>query len=51
MANGGLNEESNPAVKAYVFGEAHNGANVAYQTSDIKWVIPNATAGDYYIQV
>eukprot|EP00825_Cyclidium_porcatum_P015629 TRINITY_DN18952_c0_g1_i1.p1 TRINITY_DN18952_c0_g1~~TRINITY_DN18952_c0_g1_i1.p1 ORF type:complete len:287 (-),score=36.68 TRINITY_DN18952_c0_g1_i1:65-925(-) len=47
----GLNEESNPAVKAYVFGEAHNGANVAYQTSDIKWVIPNATAGDYYIQV
>jgi alpha-amylase len=47
----GLNEESNPAVKVYVFGEAHNGANVAYQTSDIKWVIPNATAGDYYIQV
>jgi alpha-amylase len=47
----GLNEESNPAVKAYVFGEAHNGANVAYQTSDIKWVIPNATAGDYYIQI
>lgn len=47
----GLNEESNPAVKAYVFGEAHNGANVAYQTSDIKWVIPNATAGNYYIQI
>jgi alpha-amylase len=47
----GLNEESNPAVKAYVFGEAHNGANVAYQTSDIKWVIPNAAAGSYYIQI
>lgn len=47
----GLNEEANPAVKAYVFGEAHNGANVAYQTSDIKWVIPNAAAGSYYIQI
>jgi alpha-amylase len=47
----GLNEESNPSVKAYVFGEAHNGANVAYQTSDIKWVIPNAAAGSYYIQI
>ena len=47
----GLNEEANPAVKAYVFGEAHNGANVAYQTSDIHWVIPNAAPGDYYIQI
>jgi len=45
------NEEANPAVKAYVFGEAHDGANTAYQTSDIKWVIPNAAPGDYYIQI
>ena len=45
------NEESNPAVKAYTFGQAHNGANVAYPTNEIKWVIPNASAGDYYIQV
>lgn len=45
------NEEANPAVKAYVFGEAHNGANVAYQNTDIRWVIPNAAPGNYYIQV
>lgn len=47
----GLNEENNPAVKAYIFGEAHNGANTAYQTSDIHWVIPNASPGDYYVQI
>lgn len=45
------NLEANPAVKAYVFGEAHNGANTAYPTNEIKWVVPNATAGDYYIQI
>lgn len=45
------NEEVNPAVKAYVFGEAHNGANTAYPTNEIKWVIPNAQPGDYYIQI
>jgi alpha-amylase len=45
------NEEANPAVKAYVQGEAHSGANVAYQNTDIRWVIPNAAVGDYYIQV
>jgi alpha-amylase len=43
------NEETNPAVKAYVFGEAHNGANTAYPTNEIKWKIPNAQPGDYYI--
>lgn len=48
---GDENLEPNPAVKAYVFGEAHNGANVAYPTNEIKWVIPNAAAGDYYIQI
>ena len=45
------NDESNPAVKAYTFGQAHNGANVAYPTNEIKWVIPNAQPGDYYIQI
>jgi alpha-amylase len=45
------NLEANPAVKAYVFGEAHNGANVAYPTNEIKWVIPNASPGDYFIQI
>lgn len=50
-ATGINDEEPNPAVKAYVRGEAHNGANVAYQNTDIKWVIPNAAAGDYYVQI
>jgi alpha-amylase len=45
------NDESNPAVKAYTFGEAHSGANVAYPTNEIRWVIPSAAAGDYYIQI
>ena len=43
--------EANPAVKAYEFGEAHNGVNVAYPTDEIYWVIPDASPGDYYIQV
>jgi alpha-amylase len=43
--------EANPAVKAYVFGEAHSGTNVAYPTNEITWVIPNAAPGDYYIQI
>jgi alpha-amylase len=45
------NEEVNPAVKAYEFGEAHGGANTAYPTNEIKWMIPNAQPGDYYIQI
>ncbi len=45
------NDEINPAVKAYTFGQAHNGANVAYPTNEIKWVIHNAQPGDYYIQI
>ena len=45
------NDESNPAVKAYTFGQAHNGVNVAYPTNEIRWVIPNAQPGDYYIQI
>lgn len=45
------NSEVNPAVKAYEFGEAHNGANTAYPTNEIKWVVPNAAVGTYYIQI
>src|SRR5438067_5056175 len=43
--------EPNPAVKAYIDGEAHNGANLAYPTGEVVWRIPNAPAGDYYIQI
>jgi alpha-amylase len=47
------NEESNPAVKGYVFDEAyrHYQQYVPYPTNEIKWVIPNATPGDYYIKI
>ncbi len=45
--------EVNPAVKSYVFAEAFtNGAqHVPYPTNEITWKIPNAAAGDYYIQI
>lgn len=45
--------ERNPAVKTYVFDEAfRNGTQFqAYPTNEITWVIPNATAGDYFIQI
>lgn len=47
------NEEVNPAVKQYVFDEAYrNGTQyVPYPTNEIKWVIPNASPGDYYIKI
>ncbi|MCR5470106.1 alpha-amylase [Xylanibacter ruminicola] len=45
------NEEVNPAVKAYVFGEAHGEQNKPYPANEIRWVIPNAATGDYYIQI
>lgn len=48
-------EESgdNPAVKAYVFNKAVSGGTqrVPYPTNEIRWIIPNASAGDYYIQI
>ncbi|ELR73250.1 Cytoplasmic alpha-amylase [Fulvivirga imtechensis AK7] len=46
-------EESNPAVKQYVFDRAYrNGTQYApYPSHEIKWVIPNAGTGDYYIKV
>jgi alpha-amylase len=47
------NEEVNPAVKGYVFDEAYrNGQQYTpYPTNEIKWVIPNAGSGDYYIKI
>ncbi|KAA3615370.1 MAG: DUF1939 domain-containing protein [Calditrichaeota bacterium] len=46
-------DESNPAVKQYVFDKAYrNGTQYqSYPTNEIRWVIPNASAGDYYIQI
>jgi len=45
--------EVNPAVKKYVFDQAYrnNTQYQAYPTNEITWVIPNAAAGDYYIQI
>lgn len=45
--------EENPAVKQYVFDEAYrnNTQYQAYPTNEITWVIPNAAAGDYFIQI
>ena len=45
------NEEVNPAVKAYVFGEAHKEQYKPYPANEIRWVIPNVTPGDYYVQI
>lgn len=48
-------EESgnNPAVKTYVFNKAVSGGTqrVPYPTNEIRRLIPNAAAGDYYIQI
>lgn len=48
-------EESgdNPAVKNYVFNKAISGGiqRVPFPTNEIRWLIPNAAAGDYYIQI
>ncbi len=45
--------ENNPAVKQYVFDKAYRNSTQyqAYPTNEIVWVIPNASAGDYYIQI
>lgn len=45
------NEEVNPAVKAYVFGEAHGEQNKPYPANEVRWVIPDAAPGDYYVQI
>ena len=46
------NAENNPAVKKYVTDEAFRNGNqyVPYPTNEIKWVIKNATAGNYFIK-
>ena len=53
MYGSGENAEANPAVKQYVFDEAfRNGSQFTpYPTNEITWIIPNATAGDYYIKI
>lgn len=50
---GDAQDQSNPAVKQYVFDEAfRSGTQFSpYPTNEIKWVIKNAPAGDYYIQI
>ena len=46
-------DEANPAVKQYVFDKAYrNGTQYqSYPTNEIRWLIPGAAAGDYYIQI
>ena len=53
MYTGDEQAEPNPAVKTYVFNEAKVGGtqHQSYPTSEIKWVLPAQTAGDYYIQI
>ena len=53
--NNNDSEESgdNPAVKTYVFNKAISGSTqrVPFPTNEIRWLIPSAAAGDYYIQI
>lgn len=53
LYTGDSEDQSNPAVKQYVFDQAYrSGIQYSpYPTNEIKWVIKNATAGDYYIQI
>lgn len=44
-------QEINPAVKEYVFGEAHNEKFTPFETNAVRWVIPDAAPGEYYIQI
>ena len=46
-------DENNPVVKKYVFDEAFRNGNrfQSYPTNEITWKIPNASPGDYYIQI
>jgi len=47
------NAEPNPVVKQYVFDEAvrHDKQRVPYPTNEIKWVVPDAKAGEYLIRI
>lgn len=53
LYTGDSEDQSNPAVKQYVFDEAYRNSQQfsPYPTNEIRWVIKNATAGDYYIQI
>lgn len=53
LYTGDAEDQSNPAVKQYVFDQAfRNGQQYSpYPTNEIKWVIKNAAPGDYYIQI
>lgn len=46
-------DQNNPAVKQYVFDKAYrnNTQYVPYPTNEVRWRIPNASPGDYYIQI
>lgn len=50
---GDSESQSNPAVKQYVFDKAYRSSTQyqPYPTNEITWVIPNAAAGTYYIQI
>jgi alpha-amylase len=47
------NSEPNPVVRQYVFDEAvrHGKQRVPYPTNEIKWMIPDAKAGEYLIRI
>ena len=49
----GANEENNPLVKTYQMNQAINnsGQQIGYLNDYIHWVIPNAPAGTYYIDI
>ena len=44
-------QEINPAVKEYVFEEAHNGEFTPFETNAVRWVIPDASPGEHHIQI
>src|SRR5688500_967357 len=50
---GDSEDQSNPAVKQYVFDQAFRSGQQysPYPTNEIKWVIKNAAPGTYYIQI
>lgn len=46
-------DQSNPAVKQYVFDQAFRSGQQysPYPTNEIKWIIKNAAPGNYFIQI
>jgi alpha-amylase len=53
LYTGDSEDQSNPAVKQYVFDQAFRSGQQysPYPTNEIKWVIKNAAPGTYYIQI